>query len=398
LPGIKVTSITSRREFQFDPFKLDPDFSPLAGNVAMAKHHQVQWSQELRVRPLVANERWDWQGGFFFSTTKIDVDRTINFVIPPTGFSGRDDIHFAQGLNTYALFGECTHTPREKLHVTLGLRLDYSLRDLKRSRTSTFGSPPPVGADDDFFNAAPKLTLTYDVADDLLIYGSTGLGFKPGGFSGIIDPPRSPRFETETAWANEIGLKSSWADGKVTANAALFYYEITDYQVEQFMPAGLDLTVANAPEATTLGGELDLTMRPLKGWEVTGFFGYTDARLRRYTDPFTGITVQDAQAPFVANFNSGVATQYKHDKGPFARVEYVVVGEKFHDAANTSRFKQSAYGFLNARIGFEREHFGLFLFGENLTDTHYFTKKFPSTDSGAPGLPRSFGVMLVARY
>jgi outer membrane receptor protein involved in Fe transport len=81
---------------------------------------------------------------------------------------------------------------------------------LRRTRTSTFGSPPPVRVADDFWNSAPKLTLGYQVTDALLVYGSTGLGFKPGGFSGHIDPPQSPRFDTETAWASEIGLKSGW--------------------------------------------------------------------------------------------------------------------------------------------------------------------------------------------
>jgi hypothetical protein len=52
---------------------------------------------------------------------------------------------------------------------------------------------------------------------------------------------------------------------------------------------------------------------------------------------------------------------------------------------NTSSFKQSAYALLNARVGFEGGHFGVFLFGENLTDTEHYRKKIPPLNAGAPG-------------
>jgi outer membrane receptor protein involved in Fe transport len=79
-------------------------------------------------------------------------------------------------------------------------------------------------------------------------------------------------------------------------------------------------------------------------------------------------------------------------------VEYVAVGDTFYDAANSPMFKQSAYALLEARIGFERKHWALFLFAQNLTDANYFTKKVPPLDAGAPGQPRTFGLMATARY
>jgi hypothetical protein len=66
--------------------------------------------------------------------------------------------------------------------------------------------------------------------------------------------------------------------------------------------------------------------------------------------------------------------------------------------ANASSFKQSIYGLLSARIGFERGHIGFVVFAENLTDTEYFTKKIPSLNAGTPGSPRTLGAKIVARY
>jgi len=398
LSDLAITSVTTRRDFNLHPFMFDPDFSPLAGNTGIVNWAEAQWSQELRVSPVAPEGKWDWRAGFFFATAETDLHRPYYFFVPPLGLSGSDTVDYTEISDSYALFGEVTRSVGEKLDVTLGLRLDYTVRDFDRTRTSTFSSPPAVHVNEGFFNTAPKLTLAYHVRDAVLVYGSTGLGFKPGGFTAFIDPPQSPKFDTETAWASEIGVKSAWLDGKLTANVALFYYDVTDYQVEQFAPMGFDIVVVNAHRARSLGAELELMARPATGWELSAFGGYTDARLEHFTDPFTGATFRDSRPPFVAEFNAGVSAQYKHKSGLSGRVGYVVVGDTFYDAANTSDFKQSAYGLLSARVGFECAHFGIYLFGENLTDTEYFSKKIPPLNGGAPGRPQLFGVMVVARF
>lgn len=396
--GLKLTSITARRDFTLDPLKFDSDFSPLAGNTGVVQTTQVQWSEEVRVQPSVVDGNWDWHAGFFFATSENDVHRPNDFFIPPLPVTGRDTITSSQTSDNYALFGEGTYFRNEKIEVTLGLRLDYSVRKMSRVRIATFAAPPPSRGEADFFNTAPKLTLGYHVTDECLVYGSTGLGFKPGGFSTYIDPPASPRFDTETVWANELGVKSTWLDRKLTANLAIFYNHITDYQVEQFAPASFDFTIANAPQARTMGAELEITARPVEGWEFSGFVGYTDARLDRFTDPFTGVTVYDIRPPFVAKYNAGVAAQYQHRRGWFGRVAWNVIGDTCYDAANTAGFRQSSYDLLSARIGLERKHWSVYLFGENLADAEYYTKKIPPLNAGAPGRPRTFGVIGTLKF
>ena len=309
--GVELTSVTARRDFHLDPFKFDLDFSPLTGNTSIVKQLEVQWSEEVRVRPAVSSGEWNWLAGFFFSTTDNLLDQRVDFFVPPSGPAASDVIDSNMKSETYALFGECTRTLWEKLDVTLGLRLDDTTRKMQREHTSTFGPPAPAEAAGSFYNATPKLTLAYHVTGEGLLYGSTCLGFKPGGFSAHIDPPASPRFNTERVWASEIGVKSAWLDGKVNANLSLFYYDITDYQVEQFAPAGFNVTIAGAPSATSLGSEFELSARPVAGLQLSGFFGYTAARLDRFTDPFTGTTVHNTHPPFVADFNAGVAAQYQ---------------------------------------------------------------------------------------
>jgi len=395
---IAVTSITTRQDSRFHPLKIDPDFSPLPGNTGILNWAQIQWSEELRVQPNAPGDRWEWHTGVFFAATDTDIHRPSELFLPQIPLTARDVIDSQQTVNTYALFGEVTRKIGSRWDVTLGLRLDYTTAEIHRTRDFTLGSPPPVDADTGFFNAAPKLTLAHHVSDTMLIYGSTGLGFKPGGFSPLIDPPRSPKFETETVWASEVGVKSTWLDDRITANASLFFNAITDYQVEQIVPPGFDNTVVNAPRARSFGAEVELTARPTSGLELSGFLGWTDVELESYTDPFISTTVRDTHPPFVAAFNAGVAAQYNHKSGLFGRVGATFLGDTYADAANTPAFKQPAYGLLSARLGFERGNYSIQIFGENLTDTDYFMKKIPALNAGAPGRPQTFGVMVSAQF
>ena len=63
---------------------------------------------------------------------------------------------------------------------------------------------------------------------------------------------------------------------------------------------------------------------------------------------------------------------------------------------------QTAYELLNARVGYERAGIGVSLFAKNLEDTGYFPFALPGGPGGAilttPGEPRTFGIMVSARF
>lgn len=269
---------------------------------------------------------------------------------------------------------------------------------MHRTKTSTFGPVPPRDRDEDFFNLAPKLTLDYRFTDSVMAYGSTGLGFKPGGFTAFLDPPTSPEYDTELVWASEIGLKSTYWDDKLTTRVALFYHDIWDYQVERTITGTTDLTIFNAPEVQSLGAEVELIARPLRGLELSGAFGYTHSEFVRYKDPLTSANLEGNRTPYSPEFTALLAAQYKHRLGLLGRIEWLIVGDTFYDEANTSHFRQSTYGLLNARLGYEREQFAVYLFGKNLTNTRYFTNKIVDLNAGIPGEPATVGVMASLRY
>jgi iron complex outermembrane receptor protein len=63
---------------------------------------------------------------------------------------------------------------------------------------------------------------------------------------------------------------------------------------------------------------------------------------------------------------------------------------------------QDAYQLLNVRLGWQDTHFGVAVFGQNLTDETYFSFPIPGGPGGdfivAPGAPRTFGLVASARF
>ena len=132
----------------------------------------------------------------------------------------------------------------------------------------------------------------YAFTDNLNGYVSFTHGFKSGGFnldssaaSGGVDP----RFDSEEIDAFEIGLKGSFFDGRVRANAALFNQKIDNFQVLEF--TGVQFTTFNVDEAISTGVELEIQAQVLDQLQLTSSMTYTDARFPNdcaQPDPDTG--------------------------------------------------------------------------------------------------------------
>jgi len=401
LPGVIITSITTRRDFSEDPIFLDLDLSPLPGDTALIRQHELFLSEELRLQSAGADV-WPWRGGVFFSTARRDGADTRQFAADPAhGLPIPLEQTTDSTLREHvaAAYGELTFAGVDRLGVTLGARADYTVKSMDRTKETLGLAEPPLDVDDDYLTLAPKLTVDYHLAGNVMAYASSGLGFKPGGFSAYLDPPRSPAFATERDWANELGLKTTWLDRRLLANVALFWNDISNYQVERTITGTSDLTIFNAPAVTARGVEVQLVGRPLTGVELSADFGYTDIQFDRFDDPDTGASLQGKHPPFVPDFNACLAAEFKCPHGFFSRLEYVAVGRTFYDEVNSSTLAQPAYGLLNARLGYETRRFTVCVFGENLTDQDYFTRKLLVLQpAGVPGTPQTFGVMASVRY
>ena len=148
----------------------------------------------------------------------------------------------------------------------------------------SFGAPPVLPATDtqksDTIN--PRLALDFRLTEEVLLYGSAAKGTKPAGFgTSQFGTPQNARVKQEKLYAYELGAKSTWRDGRLQANVALFFNDYQDRQV------GVTVTdpntgwpqagIVNAAEAETRGIEVDISWRPIEALTLALGYAYTDA-------------------------------------------------------------------------------------------------------------------------
>ena len=163
-----------------------------------------------------------------------------------------------------------------------------------------FGPPAPLSigvidsatTSDDFFT--PRATLEFQYDDDTLYYGTISKGAKPGGVSSIFGTnSQTGRFFPETLWNYELGVKTALADGRVFLNAAVFFMDYTDRQINtlepsNLSPTGFALFTRNQGAAEVLGLEMDATWQVTDDWTLTAAYTHLDTEVTDGRSSTTG--------------------------------------------------------------------------------------------------------------
>ncbi|NJR31726.1 MAG: TonB-dependent receptor [Chamaesiphon sp. CSU_1_12] len=107
----------------------------------------------------------------------------------------------------------------------------------------------------------------------------------------------------------------------------------------------------------------------------------------------------EIKLPFASDFTYNLAVQYRHSTGLLGRLELNGVGKTFFDEAN--QITQDPYAVVNARIGYEANDYGIYLFANNLFDTRYAATGFvfppPNVVYGF-GAPTTYGIQVKANF
>ena len=293
-----LTSATGTSKFeshgQRDQTDLLMDFDygyedfPQFAAYARETQEEDTFSQEVR---LVSKDtgRWNWIGGAFYNkfegkTTSQEHTPGIPdwYGFPP----GTPDLeYFAKSDETFeemALFGEAGFHFTDAWQVTIGARwFDYD-DDLKLQTAFPFFADPPgdvqlsgvrnkTGDNDVIF----KFNTSYEFNDDLMSYLTVSEGYRRGGLnSGPLCTGASEGqsfcltesevlIKPDTTTNYEVGLRSMWLDGRLMVNAAVYYIDWQDIQVQsRSATGGVPITV-NGSAAESKG--IELTSR----WSIT---------------------------------------------------------------------------------------------------------------------------------
>ena len=392
----------------------DLDYTPLSLVTRLNEEDAFQFTQEVRVSS-APNATWHlseevpirWQGGLFLFTQNYEQDavntlapRVLSPVIP---FPVRQ--HAPQATlddGGFGAYGQATATFDQRLDVTAGARFDHESRE---AVLNTFLEPAlapalEVRADKGFSNVSPQFSAAFRMRPDAMVYGSIARGFKAGGFN-PASPPGFESYGEEQTWNLEAGLKTVWAGGRVTANAAVFHIDWDDLQLnvpDPRVPA--QFYIANVGRASSQGVEFELNAQAAPGVNVFGALGVVDASFESGSIS-SGVNVGGNDIPNTPDFTATVGTQIAHaisgDYTGFGRVEVVAYGAFKYDDLN--RAGQDSYALTNIRGGVRRGRVFVEGWLKNAFDTKYVPVAFAfdpqlarSGFLGEPGAPRTFGV------
>ncbi len=332
-------------------------------------------------------------------------------------------------LTEIAAYGEFSYTLFDQLTLTAGGR--YYEYDLKAASSVDFplfeplsftpqtlseiaNNPfdPALAQKDDGFLF--KFNASWEVNDDLLIYGTVSEGYRIGGVNGVGDcPPFDPnatqgacalapgqqfgpnpgdisvrderQFSPDQTRNYEIGFKSTLAGGAATLNGALFYIDWIDPQLgSSTVNANIPITV-NGDGAESKGIELSGSWRATDQLTFRGNFSYIDSQLsapvpdliRTITPPGFGSAFEDGQSgdrlpgspqTQFSLFGSYVEPLDNGDEIVF-NASYAWQGNVLtRTGGRGNGLTLGSFGTANASISYEADSWTATLFADNIFD------------------------------
>jgi iron complex outermembrane receptor protein len=406
-----VTSTTGIVRWNTDDLT-DLDYSPFPVATRSNVEEAMQFTQEVRVAsaaaaPIALSSRaaLKWQTGVFLFTQDYEQDaanRLAPFVLSPQlGFPIEQHSPRA-ALNDFGvgLYGQGTFTFNNALDVSVGARFDHERKDavLETFFEPAITAPFTVDMEETFSNVSPQIAVAYRMRPEMMIYGSATGGFKAGGFN-PASPPGSEAFGEEHSWNVEAGVKTMWAGGRVTLNAAAFTIDWSDLQLNlanPFVPA--QFYIANVGGAQSRGVEFEINARPASGLDLFGAIGYTRATFNDGTRS-SDVDVSGNDIPLSPNYTATIGAQLarvvRSQVTVYGRGEVVSYGAFHYDDANSA--SQDAYSLANFRVGARARLLFAEAWVKNAFDTRYIPIAFaypgfaPSGFIGESGRPRTFG-------
>lgn len=254
-------------------------------------------------------------------------------------------------------------------------------------------------------NLSGKIGLDYKFDSGNLAYASVSRGYRAPSFNAqaFFDPSELSVAKAEKVTAYEAGLKTRFADRRVTLNLAGFYYDYRNQQFINIDPASAAQTLLNIPQSRIFGGEVELTVRANDRFTLHGGLGLLSTKIISGT--VSGSNVADnklSNAPSLS-FNLGVdLTLFDSSAGKLSlHPEMSYQTSQFFEVVNIPRLRQNSYALLGGHIDWESKdkRWNVSVWGKNLADKQYFTSRVDllagfGFDYNHIGNPRTYGITL----
>jgi iron complex outermembrane receptor protein len=286
-------------------------------------------------------------------------------------------------------------------------------------------------------NVSWRAGVDYQAANNVLLYTNVSRGYKAGAFPNInaADATQMLPATQESVLAYEGGIKAGLFSRKLQINAAGFYYDYSDKQLQgrqldKLGVFGVLSYLLNVPKSRAYGFELQVQSAPVRGLTLNGSATYVKTKVLSHflaydpvgnlldykglpfpnTPLWTVTAAADYERPVSDGVKAFIGTNitYHSKTSSLFQVPSMIAqaepnpvlhpGETF--PADT--FVVKAYNTIDARIGIASsdDKWRAWLWGKNIFNTHYWTTATTTLDSAyrLTGMPATYGASVSLRF
>ena len=381
---------------------LGPPRLPHFNTTLLNQGKQKDISQELRITS-PQDERLRWTLGFNYLDAHSPGGTVYGNLIFGPFFTGSI---VERDVETPAVFGAGYYDITEEL--TLGLEARYQWDKISEQTLVGGGGVPLPNAPllaATFKSFSPRVTLDYNYAENSTAYALFSRGFRPGGFNSLLVNESADTIAAINAAVSgagvtyaeekidnyEVGLKSSWLDGRARTTIALYYMEWLNGQNQSLIAVSqggvnnlFSITINNGL-AKLKGIEFEGQFQATENLTLSGSLGYNDSKYVDSTPAFVCSQCNEItgsgdatgnELPYSPKVSWSLAASYTDELNAdwdwFSRADWAHQGSKWADQANIA--KSSAYDVVNLRAGIRQENFSIEAFLLNALDHDEFTQ------------------------
>ena len=305
-----LTTITAYLDYtRFN--QLDLDFTAANILTGTTHEHYRQFSQEMRFAT-PASMPLSFIGGFYYEHNVLDYrditgfgSALVNLGLGPVANLGVKR-NFAQTSNSTSGFGQLTWRMTDRLRLIGGVRVTQDSKEASRrllaiasqlnydapaitspatigilqaalgySLDNVSGAGQNLAKSRDQTRFIPSVTVEFDAAPNVLIFGSYKEGYKGGGFDARGNNNRNFGFNDETVAAWDLGVRAKLLDGRASAGLTLYRDTYDNLQIAQF-DGTVGFNVGNAGSTRAQGFEADARYAVAPGVTLSTALSYLD--------------------------------------------------------------------------------------------------------------------------
>ncbi len=299
---------------------------------------------------------------------------------------------------TMAVFGEVNYRFDENWELTVGGRFfdreadkTYWVENPKGALTADGYLPKNKRDNESNSDFVPKVSIKYNINDDMMVYALYSEGYRPGGVNrGRSSAPIYPdKYDADFLMNTEIGFKSTLADGNVRLNATYFTMDWENYQIELVDPSNLPCNtagafpapacgqpwqkvVANLGDATSEGLQLEVLAAINDTTELGWNSQWGDSKTN--TELADGSAPAGSRLPQVPEFKSNLWIEKSLNISAFGATEGFVrasvsyTGDTVSAVQPDYAYTQASFTIADVKVGIMGDDWELDFFVNNLTD------------------------------